>query len=252
MLRFNAITNDVTRCSYPHNYLFVLPYVFAEGKMLRFNAITNDVTRCSYPHNYLFVLPYVPTFNETIEGDLITIGGYNYNKCISCEVKIYNINTDSWSEGKYLPYGVDYHTTVVVDEDIYVIGGTTTKDRVSKSVIRYRGGEWNTLAPLLFEGQDYLALLRDNCIYVYGGFGILSMVRKPQCYNITTNVWTILHTDVLVWLTFIDVRLSNSVYNESEIYVCSDRDIYSICLKNKYRTLLYSDITDIYNCLILM
>ena len=52
---------------------------FTEGKMLRFNTITNDVTRCSYPHDYLFNSGWAPTVNVTIDGDLITIGGYQSN-----------------------------------------------------------------------------------------------------------------------------------------------------------------------------
>ena len=52
---------------------------FTEGKMLRFNTITNDVTHCSYPHGYLFHSDWAPTVNVTIDGDLITIGGYQPN-----------------------------------------------------------------------------------------------------------------------------------------------------------------------------
>ena len=59
------------------------------------------------------------------------------------------------------------HATVVVDEDIYVIGGDTGSG-VTNTVIRYRGGKWHTLAPLLHERHWHAALVRDNCIYVYG------------------------------------------------------------------------------------
>ena len=216
---------------------------FTEGKMLRFNTITNDVTHCSYPHDYLFYV-YGPTVNVTIDGDLITIGGrQSNNRSYSCKVNIYNINTDSWSAGKSLPYGVGCHATVVVDEDIYVIGGVTGSG-VTNEVIRYRGGEWHTLAPLLHVRCWHAALVRDNCIYVYGSYG---GVVKPECYNITTNLWTSLNTDI-----FNDVRLSNSVYDESVIYMYSNNNIYSICLDNNDKILLYSDVNISKYCLILM
>ena len=211
--------------------------------MLRFNTITNDVTRCSYPHDYLFLSDYDPTVNVTIDGDLITIGGYSNNHVRSCKVKIYNINTDSWSEVKSLPYGVRYHATVVVDEDIYVICGYTDGCVINK-VIRYRGEEWNTLAPLLHARYDHAALVRDNCIYVYGSYYV---DVKSECYNITTNVWTSLNTDI-----FNDVRSYNSVYDESVIYMNSYNNIYSICLDNNDKTLLYSGVNISNNCLILM
>ena len=159
-------------------------------------------------------------------------------------MNIYNINTDSWSAGKSLPYGVGCHATVVVDEDIYVIGGVTDSGDTN-TVIRYRGGKWHTLAPLLHVRHCHAALVRDNCIYVYGGDDC--GVVKPECYNITTNVWTSLNTDI-----FNDVRLSNSVYDESVIYMYSNNNIYSICLDNNDKTLLYSDVNISKYCLILM
>ena len=219
---------------------------FTKGKMLRFNTITNDVTHCSYPRDYLFHSGCAPTVNVTIDGDLITIGGYQSNDggC-SCKVNIYNINTDSWSAGKSVPYGVGHHATVVVDEDIYVIGGYTGSGATTNTVIRYRGGKWHTLAPLLHEIHWHAALVRDNCIYVYGGY--YGGVVKPECYNITTNVWTSLNTDI-----FNDVRLSNSAYDESVIYMYSKNNIYSICLDNNDKTLLYSDVNISDDCLILM
>ena len=216
---------------------------FTEGKMLRFNTITNDVTHCSYPRDYLFHSGCAPTVNVTIDGDLITIGGYQTNTRSSCKVNIYNINTDSWSAGKSLPYDVGGHATVVVDEDIYVIGGDTDSG-VTNTVIRYRGGKWHTLAPLLHARHYHAALVRDNCIYVYGSnVGGL----KPECYNITTNVWTSLNTDI-----FNDVTSYNSVYDESVIYMNSNNNIYSICLYNNDKTLLYSDVNISHYCLILM
>ena len=132
---------------------------FTKGKMLRFNTITNDVTRCSYPHDYLFDSGCGPTVNVTIDGDLITIGGWLSNTSSSCKVNIYNINTDSWSAGKSLPYGICVHATVVVDEDIYVIGGFTGSGATTNKVIRYRGGEWSALASLLHMRHYHVALV---------------------------------------------------------------------------------------------
>ena len=223
---------------------------FTEGKMLIFNTITNDVTRCRYPRDYLFVSGCAPTVNVTIDGDLITIGGLSNNTSYSCKVNIYNINTDSWSEGKSLPYGVCSHATVVVDEDIYVTGGVTDGcGSVTNKVIHYRDGEWNTLAPLVHARCRHAALVRNNCIYVYGSYdGVL----KPECYNITTHeyiihIWTLLNTEIVN-----DVTPYNSVYDESVIYMYSNNNIYSICLDNNNRTLLYSDVNISEYCLILM
>ena len=174
-------------------YIYINSYLlfinFTEGIMLRFNTITNDATRCSYPHDYLFNPNlFGPTVNVTVGGDLITIGGFSNHGFECRKVNIYNINTDAWSEGKSLPCGLDEHATVVVGEDIYVIGGTTD-DGPTDNVIYYRDGKWNAMAPLLYCRSNHAALVRDNCIYVYGGFD-WNEFHKPECFNITKNVWT--------------------------------------------------------------
>ena len=232
---------DGNKVIYINSHLLIIN--FSKGKMLRFNTITNDINNCSYPRDYLFGGGGAPTVNVTVDGDLITIGGFR-NWSYSCKVNIYNINTDSWSEGKSVPYGVYAHATVVVDEDIYVIGGYTGRGGANK-VIRYRGGEWSALAPLLHKRRFHVALVRDNCIYVYGSYD--GGVLKPECYNITTNVRTSLNTDI-----FNDVKSYNSVYDESVIYMYSNNNIYSICLDNNDKTLLYSDVNISKYCLILM
>ena len=50
---------------------------------------------------------------------MILIGGYYHGRI--CKVKMYNMDTDVWSDGKSLPYGIFRHVTIVVYDDIYVI-----------------------------------------------------------------------------------------------------------------------------------
>ena len=80
---------------YINNDVFIIDFI--KGKMFRFNTTTNVVSECSYPSEYTFVKERnsTPSINETMDGNLITIGGFLNNEC-SRIVKIYNINRDSW------------------------------------------------------------------------------------------------------------------------------------------------------------
>ena len=231
---------------YINSYLLIIN--FMEGKMFRYNNISKEVIICNYPSDYLFNRGWTPTVNVTIYGNLITIGGFRNNNQYSNEVKIYNPNTDKWSDGKSLPYSVCAHSTLVVGEDIYVIGGATANGCID-TVIRYRGSTYCTMTPLLHIIYHHFVLLRDNCIYVYCGSDRYGIYPKPECYNIKQNYWSSIITDA-----FNDVKLCrfNSVYDKPIIYMYSNNNIYSLCLDNYTKTLLYTNIKVFDNCLFLM
>ena len=218
--------------------------------MLKYNTTTSEVTTCNYPDDYLFQDYVSPTVTETIEGHLITIGGCLLTDISSTEVKMYNISTDTWSNRTSLPYGVHLHATVVVEDDIYVIGGDTDIYDIGDCtrVIRYRNDEWKTVSSLLHMRFEHFAILRDNCIYVYGGAYFYSD-SKPECYNINTDVWSYINitTDI-----FDGVRLSNSVYDKQIAYTRCNKNIYSISLVDYTKTLLYNNRDVSWNCLVLM
>ena len=243
---FRYSFGNINRVIYINNYLIIIN--FTKGKMVRFNTITNDVIICSYPLDYLFDCRFPPTVNETIDGNLITIGGVYNDNCASKKVMIYNFRNDSWSDRKYLPYGVFEHATVIVDKDVYVIGGYANDSTRLTTLIRYRNGKWIELSPLSNLRSGHVALLRNNYIYVYGdnNFNL-----DAEFYNITTNKWTSFITDIFNGLTH-----NNSVCDQHVIYMhdSDDNSIYSLCLVNKTKTLLYDSpqIDVSANCLVLM
>ena len=101
--------------------------------------------------------------------------------------------------------------------------------------------------PLLKGRYGHVVLVRNDCIYVYGGANHYSIALKPDCYNINTKAWSYIDTDV-----FNDVILNNCVYNEHVVYLSSKNNIYSICLYDNIKTLLYTNVKVLDNCLVLM
>ena len=229
---------------YIRNYVIIIN--FTKGKMFTYNTITNNITNCKYPCNYLFHSNRPPTSNETIYGNMITIGGFHNNNVRSNIVNVYNIDNDTWSSVTCLPEGVMCHATVIVNGDIYVIGGAHTNS-VTNKVIRYRDEVWETLAPLLDTRYGHIASVHDCCIYVYGGYDIPYFSNTCECYDIVTNVWTSIVTNL-----FNDVILSNSIFDKHIIYLYHKNNMYTICLDNKTKKLLYTNVTVSMNCLFLM
>ena len=203
-------------------------FSFSEGKMYKYNNATKEVVVCSDPTNYCF--DCLPTVNETSDGRLVVIGGWRSNVSYSNEVRYYNIANDSWSKGQSLPYVVGLHTTVVDGDDIYVIGGNVNK------VIRYRNGTWQTLSPLLNNRYWHIAVLDDNCIYVYGG----DNRTNCECYDILTDQWSVVDNAV-----YTNIKSYNSIIdvNKRLLYTREDDNVYSISLDNNIKYLLYKNVS---------
>ena len=203
-------------------------FSFSEGKMYKYNNATKEVVVCSDPTNYCF--DCLPTVNETSDGRLVVIGGWSNGSC-SNEVRYYDIANDSWSKGQSLPYVVGWHATVVDGDDIYVIGG----DGVN-NVIRYRNGTWQTLSPLLNNRHCHIAMLDDNCIYVYGG----DNRTDCECYDILTDQWSVVDNAV-----YKSINYNNSIIdvNKRLLYTREGVNVYSISLDNNIKSLVYENVS---------
>ena len=226
---------------------------FARGNMLRLNTLDNKLTTCSYPRDYLFLDNSSPTVDKTPDGNLITIGGRHSNATASDRVKSYDIETDRWSDGTPLPYGVGDHATVVLQQDIYVIGGCSDTGAVTSKVIRYRCGAWNVVAPLLDNRRMHIALVWDNTMFVYGGYDGYNVTNGPEYYDIVNDVWTdeVRPSDVDTNV-FTNVRIHNSGHDDQFIYHHSNNAIYCIDLNNYTKRLLYNDVMVSNHCLVIM
>ena len=211
---------------------------FTDGKLFRYDQIDNNIVVCSYPDGYIFHNIFPPTVNEISDGNLIIIGGgYDVNSH-SDKVKIYNTSIDSWSNGIHLPTILVNHATVVYNKDVYVIGGYA--DNKNTHLLVYRHGKWVHLTPLCIGRQRHLAILYNECIYV---FTDNRCKMKPECYDIQNDRWSTLETDL-----YDGVYNSNSIYDNNNyiIYtIYKNDDIYCIDMKYQRKKLLYSNCKDI-------
>ena len=204
-------------------------FSFSESKMYKYNIVTNEVDLCSYPTDSYFGSS--SSVNETSDSRLVVIGGYSINwELCSNEVRYYDVTNDSWSKGQSLPYDVSDHATVIDGDDMYVIGGVN-----SNKTIRYRDCAWQTLSPLINNRHTHIAVLNNNCIYIFGGNR-----HDIEYYNMSTDQWSVIDIEV-----YKSTKSYNSVININEclLYTHEDDNVYSISLDSKSKLLLYTNIS---------
>ena len=206
--------------------------------MFKYNKHTNIITKCNYPSDYLFNVLHPPTINEMCDGNLITIGGMYIDTSISTDkVLIYNTSKDTWSAGPTLPYVVCNHATVVDNRDIYVISGFSITNITN--VIRYKDNVWETIAHLEYNRCRHIAVKSGNLIYDIAGDTNDNRYPNIDSYNIHTNQWNTITTDV-----FNGISKDNTVYDNNTclFYMYEDSNIYCISLDNYTKILKYSNI----------
>ena len=105
--------------------------------------------------------------------------------------------------------------------------------------MRYKDGVWKSMAPLENGRQRHIAVKYDNNIYAVGGKLGNKLIRNIESYNIHTNQWHTINTDV-----FNDITKINTVYNNNDclFYQYENSNIYCISLDNYTHILKYSNI----------
>ena len=220
-----------------YNVLYIL--CCRKGKMFKYDKLTNILTKCNYPSDYLFNDNFPPTINEMCDGNLITIGGtYIDTRVITNKVMIYNTSKDTWSAGPTLPYVVSNHATVIDNRVIYVISGYSNK--CITTVIRYKDNVWETIAPLEYTRERHIAVKSGNLIYAIAGLNSdHTITTNIESYNIHTNQWNTINTSV-----FNGINKDNTVYDNNSrlFYKYEDSNIYCISLDNYTKIFKYSNI----------
>ena len=266
---FGSVSNVIYTKS---NNLYIL--CCSIGKMFKYNKHTNSITNCQYPSDYLCNERHPPTINEMCDGNLITIGGaYIDTEVDTDKVMIYNTSTDTWSAGPTLPYVVTNHATVVDNNNIYVISGCSSYG-CNTNVIRYKYDVWESMASLEYGIQRHIAVKYGNIIYAISGRYYDDDddddddddmedndnddddddddmedndndddddddISNIESYNIQTNQWNTIQTDV-----FNGISKDDTVYDNNThlFYKYKNRNIYCISLDNYTSKLKYSNI----------
>ncbi|MBN1247499.1 MAG: hypothetical protein JXC32_07555 [Anaerolineae bacterium] len=139
----------------------------------------------------------MPTARSTLStnvvgGKIYAIGGsetLDFDNLITlATVEVYDPVTDSWTARADMPRGRDIHAAVVVDEKIYVMGGTGGINRLE--LYDPATDSWTRLADLPGAFGFGAVALIDDSIYLFGGGEFMFPVAIVYEYEVSTDSWT--------------------------------------------------------------
>jgi N-acetylneuraminic acid mutarotase len=130
----------------------------------------------------------------SVGNEVYMIGGKTSSGAMN-SLYIYDIITDSWSQGPDMPsLGVENPAVTVLNGKVYAFGGSGSPfggARTTASAYDPGSNTWQALAPMPLGVGGPTAAALDGKIYVSGGMDVTGMsVDALQIYDPVTDSWT--------------------------------------------------------------
>lgn len=169
-----------------------------------------------------FTLPYPVAYGASVSVDdgILCIGGNDSEECFS------TVFLMQWDE-KYrqigfhdfpdLPVPLSYTSAVIIDDIVYVAGGSSSVEGVDTGNHFFKldlsnrnsiGFSWETLAPFPGKGRIFSVVAAQTngdkpCVYLFSGRNVnkereISIYRDGLVYNTETNTWAKIERDGLL------------------------------------------------------
>lgn len=133
-----------------------------------------------------------------VKNEIYVVGGNDATGTdasgIVADMQIYNPATNAWSAGASLPTGIEWPSSAVVKNVLYVFGGTTDGSNATNAVWAYnpKTKAWTGEAamPTARWGSEAVVEKKTNVVYVVGGYdGNGGYLANVESYNPATNTW---------------------------------------------------------------
>lgn len=132
---------------------------------------------------------------ESVNNKLYAIGGaINWTTNDVCNiVEEYDLGKNSWSIKNEMPGKRGWHSSCVLNDKIYIIGGLDINTFVTSNLVYDPKTDiWDSIAPLNHQRQQASCCVHDNKIYVFGGFnGNLSWEARTEVYDPSADTWSV-------------------------------------------------------------
>ncbi|XGW03609.1 hypothetical protein V3C99_015078 [Haemonchus contortus] len=177
------------------------------GRNIHRNGLLGTVRKAGLSTQQLELL------NETLSSNLLSekplrhprdqmvmFGGWHSGRTHS-RIDIFDQDTLDWKPlcDLSLVHPIAYHGSVLLNDELYVIGGTDGENHYSTVMKMNMRGEWMEVAPM-FETRTYISnscCVLDGLIYVCGGFDVRGLhqrrrndrLRCVERYDPKTNKW---------------------------------------------------------------
>lgn len=163
------------------------------------NAQNPLVTHNTWTSGTAMPTPVSSSTAAVIKTAIYVVGGNDANGTdpsgIVADVQIYNAATNVWSTGVSYPTGIEWPSSAVVKNILYVFGGTTDGSTATNAVWAYnpKTKTWigQAAMPTARWGSQAVVEKTTNVIYAIGGYdGKGGYLTNVESYNPTTNTWT--------------------------------------------------------------
>lgn len=138
---------------------------------------------------------WAPAGAGVISGQIYVVGGYpgsGYSVPVA-DNQIYNPVTNTWSSGAALPTGTAQSVAAVVNNVLYVIGGSTNGTTYTNATWAFnpKTKTWSAKAAMPTARADAGIAVENNTIYVVGGYSTTGgRLNTVESYNPATDKWT--------------------------------------------------------------
>ncbi|XP_036338594.1 kelch-like protein 1 [Rhagoletis pomonella] len=124
-----------------------------------------------------------------MEDNIIYIGGVRDGK-ITSGVESWSLKTKSWNTLPSMIQSRYFLTVVLLNGNIYAIGGLSTDNQCTKSVEKYStGSEWELVSSMNTPRCQAGAVALNDKIFVFGGFDGKCHLKSVECYDPSSNTW---------------------------------------------------------------
>ncbi|OCT94184.1 kelch-like protein 34 [Xenopus laevis] len=126
-----------------------------------------------------------------IDNYIFAIGGRGDQQTILSSVELYDINRDTWTKSKDLPFKMHGHASTVHNNIIYISGGKTdTQVNSSKDVYSWNRleGQWKKQAPMSIARFGHQMATVKDAIFTF--LGIYEPFSDIEKYDPKHNQWT--------------------------------------------------------------
>ncbi|MDP8225168.1 MAG: kelch repeat-containing protein [Candidatus Lernaella stagnicola] len=168
-------------------WIYVLSNYLAPG-------VSGDFVRFNLAGDFEVLTPLEPAVHVSdgvyLWNKLVFLGGIDEYGDVTDAMNVWDIAAGEWIEQYRLPAPTTWAATVVLDQELYVLGGfdgQKTKDTVW--VFNPVNATWRRAASLLEPRQRPLAGVVQGKIIVAGGSNSLPL-RTAEMYDPQSNTWT--------------------------------------------------------------
>jgi N-acetylneuraminic acid mutarotase len=129
------------------------------------------------------------------DGKVLITGGRGYNTdLISFNSRLYNPNTDTWSNTGFLNTSRFNHSaTLLRDGKVLVVGGFDfTNALASAELFDPTIGTWTNITPMNFARRNHTAtLLPNGKVLIAGGFDNLASITNAEVFDPSSKTWSL-------------------------------------------------------------